>query len=176
MARKTTELNKSTVTVFCFLLREDAEISALIKTRFENEGINVLVNHRAKQVRQKDNKDYLIVEHEEQDKEIEFDALIVAVGRAACSRGFGLEELGVQLNPDNTIEVNEYLQSNIPTIYACGDAAGPYQFTHVAAHQAWFALVNSLFGGFKPKGRLKETRPFIRQWVGRSTSKYHPGP
>jgi pyruvate/2-oxoglutarate dehydrogenase complex dihydrolipoamide dehydrogenase (E3) component/uncharacterized membrane protein YdjX (TVP38/TMEM64 family) len=131
------------------LLREDPEISELMKSRFESEGINVLVNHRAKQVRKNAGKDYLIVEHEGEDKEIEFDALIVAVGRAAFSRGFGLEELGVRLNPNKTIEVNEYLQSNIPTIYACGDVAGPYQFTHVAAHQAWFASVNSLFGGFK---------------------------
>jgi pyruvate/2-oxoglutarate dehydrogenase complex dihydrolipoamide dehydrogenase (E3) component/uncharacterized membrane protein YdjX (TVP38/TMEM64 family) len=131
------------------LLREDPEISELMKTRFENEGINVLVNHKAKQVRQSAGKNYLVVEHEGQDSEIEFDALIVAVGRVAYSSGFGLEELGVRLNPNKTIEVNEYLQSNIPTIYACGDVAGPYQFTHVAAHQAWFASVNSLFGGFK---------------------------
>jgi len=131
------------------LLREDPEVSEIVKTRFENEGINVLVNHRAKQVRQKDGKDYLVVEIEGQDREIEFDAIIVAVGRAARSSGFGLEELGVRLNPNKTIEVNEYLQTNIPTIYACGDVAGPYQFTHVAAHQAWYASVNSLFGGFK---------------------------
>jgi dihydrolipoamide dehydrogenase len=131
------------------LLREDPEISELMKTKFEAEGINVLVNHRAKQVCQKDGKDYLVVEYEGQDKELEFDAIIVAVGRAAHSNGFGLETLGVRLNPNKTIEVNEYLQTNIPTIYACGDVAGPYQFTHVAAHQAWFASVNSLFGGFK---------------------------
>ena len=131
------------------LLREDTEISELMKTKFEGEGINVLVNHKAKQVRQKDGRDYLVVEYEGQDKEIEFDAIIVAVGRAAHSGGFGLEALGVRLNPNKTIEVNEYLQTNIPTIYACGDVAGPYQFTHVAAHQAWYASVNALFGGFK---------------------------
>jgi len=131
------------------LLREDPEVSEIVKTRFENEGISVLVNHRAKQVRQKDGKDYLVVETEGQDREIEFDAIIIAVGRVASSSGFGLEELGVRLNPNKTIEVNEYLQTNIPTIYACGDVAGPYQFTHVAAHQAWYASVNSLFGGFK---------------------------
>jgi len=131
------------------LLREDPEVSEMVKNRFENEGISVLVNHRAKQVRQKDGKDYLVVETEGQDREIEFDAIIIAVGRVASSSGFGLEELGVRLNPNKTIEVNEYLQTNIPTIYACGDVAGPYQFTHVAAHQAWYASVNSLFGGFK---------------------------
>jgi pyruvate/2-oxoglutarate dehydrogenase complex dihydrolipoamide dehydrogenase (E3) component len=131
------------------LLREDPEISEMLKTRFEQEGIEVLVNHRAKQVKQKEGKDYLIVENEGQDIELEFDAMIVAVGRAACSSGFGLEALGVRLNANKTIEVNEYLQTNIPTIYACGDVAGPYQFTHVAAHQAWYASVNSLFDGFK---------------------------
>ena len=131
------------------LLREDPEISEMLKTRFEQEGIEVLVNHRAKQVKQKEGKDYLVVEKEGQDIELEFDAMIVAVGRAACSGGFGLEALGVRLNPNETIEVNEFLQTNIPTIYACGDVAGPYQFTHVAAHQAWYASVNSLFGGFK---------------------------
>jgi len=131
------------------LLREDPEVSELVKNRLEDEGVKVLVNHRAKQVLQKTGKDYLVVDHEGQDVELEFDSLIVAVGRAARSSGFGLEELGVRLNPNGTIEVNEYLQSSVPTLYACGDVAGPYQFTHVAAHQAWFASVNSLFGLFK---------------------------
>ena len=131
------------------LLREDLEVSELVKNRLEDEGVKVLVNHRAKQVVQREANSYLLVEHEGQDVELEFDALIVAVGRAAHSRGFGLEELGVRLNPNGTIEVNEYLQSSMPTIYACGDVAGPYQFTHVGAHQAWFASVNSLFGLFK---------------------------
>ena len=131
------------------LLREDPEVSELVKNRLEDEGVKVLVNHRAKQVLQKAGKDYLVVDHEGKEVELEFDSLIVAVGRAARSRGFGLEELGVRLNPNGTIEVNEYLQTSVPTLYACGDVAGPYQFTHVAAHQAWFASVNSLFGLFK---------------------------
>jgi len=131
------------------LLREDPEISDLVKNRLEDEGVKVLVNHRAKRVSQKEGKDYLVVDHEGQDVELEFDSLIVAVGRAAHSSGFGLEELGVRLNPNGTIEVNEYLQTSVPTLYACGDVAGPYQFTHVGAHQAWFASVNSLFGLFK---------------------------
>lgn len=131
------------------LLREDPEISELIQNRLEKEGVRVLVNHRAKKVVRKQDRDYLVVECEQQDLELEFDCLIVAVGRAPYSSGFGLEELGVRLNPNRTIEVNEYLQSSVPTIYACGDVAGPYQFTHVGAHQAWYASVNSLFGSFK---------------------------
>jgi len=131
------------------LLREDEEVSELVKNRLEDEGVKVLVNHRAKQVLQKQGKDYLVVDHQGQDLELEFDCLIVAVGRSAHSSGFGLEKLGVRLNANGTIEVNEYLQSSVPTLYACGDVVGPYQFTHVGAHQAWFASVNSLFGLFK---------------------------
>jgi pyruvate/2-oxoglutarate dehydrogenase complex dihydrolipoamide dehydrogenase (E3) component/uncharacterized membrane protein YdjX (TVP38/TMEM64 family) len=131
------------------LLREDEEVSELVKSRLEDEGVKVLVNHRAKQVLQKQGKDYLVVDHQGQNLELEFDSLIVAVGRAAHSKGFGLEELGVRLNANGTIEVNEYLQTSVPTLYACGDVVGPYQFTHVGAHQAWFASVNSLFGLFK---------------------------
>ena len=100
------------------LLREDPEVSEIVKTRFENEGINVLVNHRAKQVRQKDGKDYLVVEIEGQDREIEFDAIIVAVGRAARSSGFGLEELGVRLNPNKTIEGKRVFANQHPH-YLC---------------------------------------------------------
>ena len=132
------------------LLREDPEVSELVKNQLIEEGVDVLVNHRAKAISLKrDDKNYLIAEHEGNDIEIEFDTLIVAVGRAANTAGFGLEELGVRLNPNKTIETNEYLQSNIPTIYACGDVAGPYQFTHVASHQAWYASVNTLFGALK---------------------------
>jgi pyruvate/2-oxoglutarate dehydrogenase complex dihydrolipoamide dehydrogenase (E3) component/uncharacterized membrane protein YdjX (TVP38/TMEM64 family) len=131
------------------LLREDEEVSQLVQSRLMDEGVNVLVNHKAKQFVKRDGKDILIAEHAGNDVEVEFDTLIVAVGRAANTAGFGLEEMGVRLNPNKTVEVNEYLQTNIPTILACGDVAGPYQFTHVAAHQAWFASVNALFGSLK---------------------------
>ncbi len=128
------------------LLREDPEVSELVQQRFVDEGLRVLTGHTAKRFVKHGGKDFLVAEHEKTEIEIEFDALIVAVGRAPRSSGFGLEEIGVRLNPNRTIEVNEYLQTSIPTIYAAGDVAGPYQFTHVGAHQAWYASVNSLFG------------------------------
>lgn len=135
------------------LLREDLEVSQLVQDRLVKEGINVLVNHKARQFVKRDGKNILIAEYDQdgmvKDVEVEFDTLIVAVGRAANTSGFGLQELGVRLNSNRTIEVNEFLQTNIPTVFACGDVAGPYQFTHVAAHQAWFASVNALFGSFK---------------------------
>jgi len=131
------------------LLREDPEISELVQQKFSAEGIQVLTGHTAKRFVKRDGTDYLIAEHDNAEVEIEFDTLIVAVGRSPKSGGFGLEDIGVRLNPNHTIEVNEYLQTNIPTIYACGDVTGPYQFTHVSAHQAWYTSVNSLFGIIK---------------------------
>lgn len=129
--------------------REDSEIADMVRERFEAEGVDVRVNHRAKKIMQRDGENILITECDGEDVELPFDALLVAVGRVANTSGFGLQELGVRLTARGTVEVNEYLQTNIPTIYACGDVAGPYQFTHTAAHQAWYASVNSLFGLFK---------------------------
>ncbi len=128
------------------LLREDPEISEMVQQRFTAEGVRVLTGHTAKRFIKRDGRDFLIAEHDSEEVEIEFDALLVAVGRAPNSAGFGLEEVGVRLNSNRTIEVNEFLQTSIPTIYACGDVTGPYQFTHVGAHQAWYTSVNSLFG------------------------------
>ena len=126
--------------------REDPEVSELVKQKFIEEGVKVLVNHQSKQIIEKEGGFVLIAEHEGTDVEIPFDTLLVAVGRSPNTSGFGLEELGVRLSARGTIGVDEYLQTNIPTIYACGDVAGPYQFTHTAAHQAWYTSVNSLFG------------------------------
>ena len=128
------------------LLREDPEISEMVQKKFVDEGVNLLTGHTAKRFFKRDGKSFLVAEHDGGEVEVEFDTLIVAVGRFPNSAGFGLEEIGVRLNPNRTIEVNEYLQTNVPTIYACGDVAGPYQFTHVAAHQAWYTSVNTLFG------------------------------
>ncbi|NJN45904.1 MAG: dihydrolipoyl dehydrogenase [Candidatus Competibacteraceae bacterium] len=131
------------------MIREDPEISALVTERFQAEGIQVLTEHKAKQVIQEGDQKVLICENQGQDVRIEFDHILVAVGRAANTAGYGLEELGVPVSKTRTVEVNEYLQTRFPNIYAVGDVAGPFQFTHTAAHQAWFAAVNALFGGFK---------------------------
>jgi pyruvate/2-oxoglutarate dehydrogenase complex dihydrolipoamide dehydrogenase (E3) component len=128
------------------LLREDVEVSGLVQEKFVAEGVRVLTGHAAKRFYRRDGLNYVVAESDSATVEIEFDTLVVAVGRAAATSGFGLEELGVRLRPNRSIEVNEFLQTSIPTIYACVDVTGPYQFTHVAAHQAWFTSVNSLFG------------------------------
>ncbi len=131
------------------LVREDPEISQRVQNRFAEEGINVLLNHKAKSFDNNGAVKAMTCEHAGAAVRIEFDELLVAVGRKPNTEGFGLEDLGVALSSDGTIEVNEYLQTNFPNIYACGDVAGPYQFTHTAAHQAWFASVNALLAPFK---------------------------
>ena len=131
------------------MIREDPEISDLVMGQFRKEGINVLVNHKAKQFKVENGEKVLIAEHEGRDIRIPFDELLCAVGRVANTSGYGLEELGIPTTRARTVETNEYLQTLYPNIFACGDVAGPYQFTHTAAHQAWYAAVNALFGRFR---------------------------
>jgi len=131
------------------LIREDPEIAAMVEARLRAEGVDVRVGHKAKEFRAEDGRKVLICEHQGRDLAIEFDALLVAVGRVANTAGYGLEELGIPVTEARTVETNEFLQTIYPNIYACGDVAGPYQFTHTGAHQAWYATVNALFGGVK---------------------------
>jgi len=131
------------------LIREDSEVSELVTTRFRAEGIAVLVNHKAKRFTVENGEKVLIAEHDGSDVRIPFDAVLVAVGRVANTTGYGLEELGIPTTPARTVETNEFLQTRYPNIYAAGDVAGPFQFTHTAAHQAWYASVNALFAPFK---------------------------
>ena len=136
------------------LVREDPEVSEMITTRFRDEGVDVLVDHKATAIRAENGDKYLLAEHDGKQVRIAFDALLVAVGRVANTEGYGLEELGISLTRARTLEVNEHLQTSIPTIYACGDVVGPYQFTHMSAHQAWYASVNALFGSFVKRFRV----------------------
>ena len=131
------------------LMREDPEIAAMVEKRFREEGVDVRTGHRAKAFRVEDGHKVLICEHAGRDLAIQFDTLLVAVGRVANTEGYGLEELGIPVTGARTVETNEFLQTLYPNIYACGDVAGPFQFTHTAAHQAWYAAVNALFGSLK---------------------------
>jgi len=131
------------------MMREDPEVSAMVQQRFEEESIRVLTGHRARQFLVDNGEKVLIAEHAGRDVRIPFDAVIVAVGRVANTQGYGLEELGIGTTKARTVETDDYLQTIYPNIFACGDVAGPYQFTHTAAHQAWYAAVNALFGTFR---------------------------
>jgi pyruvate/2-oxoglutarate dehydrogenase complex dihydrolipoamide dehydrogenase (E3) component/uncharacterized membrane protein YdjX (TVP38/TMEM64 family) len=129
------------------MIREDEEVSVLAKEALEKDGVAVLTGHKALRCEKTGGAKAIIVEHAGEQKRIEFDAMICAVGRVARLKGYGLEDLGIPTQ--RTVDTNEYLETLYPNIYACGDVAGPYQFTHTAAHQAWYAAVNALFGTFK---------------------------
>jgi pyruvate/2-oxoglutarate dehydrogenase complex dihydrolipoamide dehydrogenase (E3) component/uncharacterized membrane protein YdjX (TVP38/TMEM64 family) len=130
------------------LPREDEEVSELARHLLEADGVQVLTGHQAMSCGiDADGTRFLEVSHAETLTRIPFDALVCAVGRVARLSGFGLEELGVPVG--RTVETNDYLETVYPNILAAGDVAGPYQFTHVASHQAWYASVNALFGSFR---------------------------
>jgi pyruvate/2-oxoglutarate dehydrogenase complex dihydrolipoamide dehydrogenase (E3) component/uncharacterized membrane protein YdjX (TVP38/TMEM64 family) len=129
------------------MVREDAEVSELAKASLEADGVQVLTGHKALRCELVDGEKTLVVAHAGAEQRIVFDQLLCAVGRVARLQGYGLEELGIPTH--RTVETNEYLQTIYPNIYAAGDVAGPFQFTHTAAHQAWYAAVNALFGEWK---------------------------
>lgn len=129
------------------MIREDEEVSKLTKISLENDGVQVLTEHKALRLEKEGDNKILIVEYQGKEKRIEFDQLICAVGRVARLSGYGLEDIGV--STARTVVTNDYLETLYPNIFAAGDVAGPFQFTHTAAHQAWFASVNALFGTFK---------------------------
>ncbi|MFZ5457528.1 MAG: FAD-dependent oxidoreductase [Pseudomonadota bacterium] len=131
------------------LLREDPEVSALVEAQFAADGVQVLTRHKALRFAVEGDERALYAEGPAGEVRLVFDALLCAVGRTPNVSGYGLEELGIALRPNRTVDTNDYLQTLYPNIYACGDVTGPYPFTHMAAHQAWYAAVNALFGRFR---------------------------
>ena len=136
------------------MIREDLDVSEFASQSLQKSGVNILTSHQALRCEQHDGKKFIIVKnlkHEQgsaqEEMAIEYDELLCAVGRSARLKGYGLEELGIETN--RTIQTNDYLETLYPNIFAAGDIVGPYQFTHVAAHQGWYAAVNALFGTFK---------------------------
>lgn len=129
------------------LVREDVDVSALASASLAADGVTLLTGHKALRCEIKNERKFIVVEHQGREHRIEFDELLCAVGRAARLEGYGLEELGIETG--RTITTNAYLETLYPNIYAAGDVVGPYQFTHVAGYQAWYASVNALFGHLK---------------------------
>ncbi len=131
------------------LPREDADAAELVANALRRDGVDLLLGHKAVRFALEDGVKVLYAEHEDQSVRLEFDQVLIAIGRKANTEGLGLEELGIETNNNGTLALNEFLQTRFPNIYAVGDVAGPYQFTHTAAHQAWYAAVNALFGRLK---------------------------
>jgi pyruvate/2-oxoglutarate dehydrogenase complex dihydrolipoamide dehydrogenase (E3) component len=129
------------------MIKEDLEVSKFAHEALTQSGVNILTSHQALRCEERDGKKFIVVKHNDNEIDIEYDELLCAVGRTARLKGYGLEELGIETS--RTVVTNEYLETLYPNIFAAGDIVGPYQFTHVAAHQGWYAAVNGLFGNLK---------------------------
>ncbi len=129
--------------------REDPEVAELVAAALRDDGVQVLTGHEAVRAETSGGEKRLVVRQGERELALPFDELLCAVGRSPRVSGYGLEALGIALAAKKTIETDAFLQTRYPNIYAVGDVAGPYQFTHTAAHQAWYAVVNALFGRFR---------------------------
>ncbi|HIF9254284.1 TPA: dihydrolipoyl dehydrogenase [Photobacterium damselae] len=137
------------------LIREDSDAAKLVQDSLIADGVEIKLEHKAMRFESIVDANGKIMGkvyldfHNEQQVTVEFDAVLLALGRVANVQGFGLEELGITTTARGTVEVNDYLQTQYLNIYAVGDVVGPYQLTHAASHQAWYAAVNGLFGQFK---------------------------
>lgn len=131
------------------LSKEDPDTAAWVEKSFIKDGIDLRVAHQAQRFERRGGGFVLYCQYQDQEIELEFDAVLIALGRVANTRGFGLEELGIKISERKTLQTDQFMRTNFPNIFACGDVAGPYQFTHTASHQAWYVAVNALFAPFK---------------------------
>lgn len=127
--------------------REDPEVSQQVLETFTRQGIRVLTDHKLERFSVQGDKKTMIASHHGESVELAFDQVLLAIGRKANVEGFGLEALPIARNENGTLATNAAMQTSVPNIYACGDVAGPYQFTHMASFQAFFAAANALLGG-----------------------------
>jgi pyruvate/2-oxoglutarate dehydrogenase complex dihydrolipoamide dehydrogenase (E3) component/uncharacterized membrane protein YdjX (TVP38/TMEM64 family) len=131
------------------LSREDSDVSTLVMHQFQADGIDLRLNCTATEFRLEQSEKVAYCEQDGQCLRIPFDEVLVALGRVGNTQGLALERIGLEPRANGTLPVNEDLSLRYPHVFACGDVAGPYQFTHAAAHQAWYAAVNGLFGQFR---------------------------
>jgi pyruvate/2-oxoglutarate dehydrogenase complex dihydrolipoamide dehydrogenase (E3) component len=132
------------------MIREDQDVSLHVAEKFKADGVSILTSHRALRIESYGETKILICEFQGKEVKIAFDQILIALGRKANIKGFGLENLNIEISARGTIVADEYLRTtNYPNIFVCGDVTGPYQFTHTASHQAWYVAVNALFSPFK---------------------------
>ena len=131
------------------LPREDEDAAQAVAEALVEDGVTLLTGHTATRFAVENGEQVLYAQGADGERRLPFDAVLVAVGRRANTAGLGLDALGITTRDNGTLELDERLRTRFPNILACGDVAGPYQFTHVASHQAWYAAVNALFGRLK---------------------------
>ena len=131
------------------LPREDPDAAQLVEASMRHDGVAFHFSLNFKRVESQDGKPptTVVVENENGEQAFEFDALLVATGRKPTVNGLGLEAAGVAYDERMGIEVNDRLQTTNPDVYAVGDVASKYQFTHMADFMARLVIRNALFFG-----------------------------
>ena len=125
--------------------KDDAEVGPLMEKVFIKDGIDLKLKSKIIEVKKSNENIIVVIEHDGKIQEITGDDLLVSLGRRPVTYGLGLEKSKVELNEKGFVVVNKKLQTNINNIYACGDAVGPYQFTHMAGYQAGIVIKNIIF-------------------------------
>ncbi len=131
------------------LLREDEEAARLVSDSLRADGVRVLTGHRAVAFQPESGGGRVELDSDTGRSSLSFDRVLVAVGRRPDTADLGLENAGIELHPNGTIKVDPWLRTTCPSVFACGDVAGPFQLTHAASHQAWYCAMNALFGSLK---------------------------
>ena len=129
------------------LPKEDAEVSDLVSVQFQRDGVKVLTDYEPIKVIREADRNYLEACCKGQTVRIEYDELLIAAGRKPNVEDLGLENLGIELTSLGAVKVNSSMQTSVSNIFACGDVAGPYQYTHMASYQAFFSSINAMLSG-----------------------------
>ena len=115
----------------------DADISKLLKNRLEKKGIRFMLECRAAEIKQ----DSVVYENQDGRDEVKADLVLLSVGRRASTNGLGLENIGVQVER-GSIVTDEWMQTNVPGVYAAGDVNGKSMLAHTAYREADAAINN----------------------------------
>jgi len=135
------------------LHREDPDAAGVIQRRFQQEGIQLILNAKVLRVEQREGTKILVVQHEGKTTEVPCDAILLSAGRRPNTEGLGLEAAGVAYDKTG-VQVSDRLQTTNPRIFAAGDICSPFKFTHTAYALARIALVNAFFWGRQRMSRL----------------------
>ena len=136
------------------LNREDSDAADILQRSFVRDGIRLVLNCKTKRVEKKNGSKVIHVECGRKEDEISVDEIMAGAGRAPNVEGLNLEAVGVKYDQREGVQVNEYLQTTNPRIYAAGDICLKYKFTHTADATARMVIQNALFLGRKKQSAL----------------------
>ena len=129
------------------LAREESDAALVVQESLRRDGVNFLLDATTTRVERRGDEKVVVVEQNGQELEVIGDEVLVGIGRAPNVNNMGLEAAGVEFDERAGVTVNDRLQTTNPNIYAAGDVASKYKFTHAADFMARTVIQNALFMG-----------------------------